>query len=266
MTRGLHSTLVVLLLAAVAGSYLPAAGAATLRLGGAFAQPGQQQVAVALTLEPGAGEAVAALQCDVPLDSAVFTRVGVAAGPAAVAASKQVFLSEPRPGRWRIMVSGFNQQAIGPGVVATLLLDISPGAAERAYLLPPEGAVLSSPEGTLVPVVTYNGAVYVGAGRFHSADYTRDNKIFLGELLRVIQFFNVGALHCDPAGEDGYAPGAGAQDCPHHDSDYLEPRDWRISLSELLRLIQFFNSGGYVTAPSSEDGYAPDTGKVMDHP
>jgi hypothetical protein len=261
MTRLFHSLFLLLLLVA-AGLLVPASEAATLRLGGALAQPGQQNVPVALTLEPGAGEAVAALQCDVPIDSAVFVQVQVTAGPTAVAASKQVVLSQPQPGRWRIIVSGFNQNAIGAGVVATLLLHISPSAAERAYLLPPEGVVLSSPEGQRVPGTTHNGAVYVGAGRFHSADYTQNNKIFLGELLRVIQFFNTGALHCDSAGEDGYAPGPGPQDCHHHDSDYLEPRDWRISLSELLRIIQFFNSGGYVIAPASEDGFAPDTGKT----
>jgi len=36
--------------------------------------------------------------------------------------------------------------------------------------------------------------------------------------------------------------------------------DWRISLSELLRLIQFYNSTGYFRAGDTEDGFAPDLG------
>jgi hypothetical protein len=39
-----------------------------------------------------------------------------------------------------------------------------------------------------------------------------------------------------------------------HASDY-NPQDWQVSLSELLRLIQFFNSGGYHPCVGSEDSY-----------
>ena len=41
-----------------------------------------------------------------------------------------------------------------------------------------------------------------------------------------------------------YAPLAGDTTCAYHDSDFSPP-DWRIGLSEILRLIQFFNTGGY---------------------
>jgi len=34
-------------------------------------------------------------------------------------------------------------------------------------------------------------------------------------------------------------------------------RDWRISLSEVLRAVQLFNSGGYGAAEHTEDGYLP---------
>nr|MBP8129875.1 hypothetical protein [Candidatus Hydrogenedentota bacterium] len=80
----------------------------------------------------------------------------------------------------------------------------------------------------------------------------------LSEVLRVIQFYNSGGYHCDAAGEDGYQPGAGAQDCPRHDSDYGEPL-WTIDMSELLRWIQFYNSPGsaYHCDVLTEDGYAP---------
>lgn len=93
---------------------------------------------------------------------------------------------------------------------------------------------------------------------YHSADYNPpDNKISLSELLRVIQLYNKVVYHCDLDGEeDKYAPGDGDQTCTPHDSDY-KPEDWRINLSELLRLIQFYNASGYKIESGGEDGFAP---------
>ncbi|HPO16632.1 MAG TPA: S8 family serine peptidase [Candidatus Hydrogenedentes bacterium] len=91
----------------------------------------------------------------------------------------------------------------------------------------------------------------------HSADLNGDFLINVSELLRVIQIYNSEGYHCDPAGEDGYNPGLGDQEtCFYHDSDY-KPKDWFISLSELLRVIQFYNYHGYEYCPNagSEDYY-----------
>jgi hypothetical protein len=81
--------------------------------------------------------------------------------------------------------------------------------------------------------------------------------------LRCIQFFNSDGYSCAiPPGstEDGFQPGPGDQACRPYDMDY-NPQDWRITLSELLRLIQFFNSGGYHPCPEAEppteDGLCP---------
>lgn len=115
-----------------------------------------------------------------------------------------------------------------------------------------EGEGIPEGEGTLEGIVEGEGE----APRVHSADQDGDGKISLSELLRVIQFFNFGEYHCDPQGEDGYNPGPGPRDCPHHASDY-NPPDWNISISELLRLIQFFNIGGYYPCEGSEDGFCP---------
>jgi hypothetical protein len=106
------------------------------------------------------------------------------------------------------------------------------------------------------------GAAIEGEGQalspYHSADENADNLIDLSELLRVIQFFNIGGYHCLAGSEDGYAPGLGDTNCTPHDSDY-NPQDWKISLSELLRVIQFFNTGGYHRCPglNTEDGFCP---------
>ncbi|HOQ32295.1 MAG TPA: PASTA domain-containing protein, partial [Candidatus Hydrogenedens sp.] len=127
----------------------------------------------------------------------------------------------------------------------------------------PAGSVISqSPAGgeQVPPGSAVN--LVISTGPYHNADQNGDGQISLSELLRVIQFFNYGAYHCDSFGEDGYAPGPGDQSCHPHASDY-NPSDWNISLSELLRLIQFFNSGGYHPCPEdpeSEDGYCPGPG------
>jgi hypothetical protein len=92
-------------------------------------------------------------------------------------------------------------------------------------------------------------------GRVHSADTNGDGHIDLSELLRAIQLRNADGYHCQTGTEDGYAPGAGGDTgCTAHDSDYA-PQDWQIGLSELLRLIQFYNSGGYHVCADGEDGF-----------
>ncbi len=102
----------------------------------------------------------------------------------------------------------------------------------------------------------------LGGGFVHAADQDADGDAGLDELLRVIQLFNAGAYQCaeNPgATEDGYLPGGtvGSLPCVVHSSDY-EPAggDGVISLSELLRLIQFYNLGSYSWCPGEfEDDY-----------
>jgi Ca2+-binding EF-hand superfamily protein len=99
----------------------------------------------------------------------------------------------------------------------------------------------------------------LGAEWAHSADSNRDWAVSLTEILRVIQFFNMDGYHCAESTEDGYGPGpAEEKACRPHDTDYML-QDWRIDLSELLRLIQLFNSPGraYYAAEGTEDGFAP---------
>jgi hypothetical protein len=96
----------------------------------------------------------------------------------------------------------------------------------------------------------------------HAADTNENNKLDFSELMRVIQLYNVGALHCndplDPPTEDGYVPGEDdtLEACDPHSSDY-DPQDWVITLPELLRAIQLFNAGGVYPCPTdgTEDGF-----------
>ncbi len=125
-------------------------------------------------------------------------------------------------------------------------------------------------------VMVVAGFCVPGMAQTHSADTNGDYAISLSELLRVIQFHNSDGLHCEAGTEDGYAQGPApdkglpplvhdqgvssrttAKDgCFPHDSDYT-PQDWRISLTEVLRLIQFFRSDGYHLEEGTEDGFSP---------
>ncbi len=101
--------------------------------------------------------------------------------------------------------------------------------------------------------------IWTSDGDFHTqtADRNQDYSLDLSELLRLIQFYNVGVLHCDAAAEDGFAPGAGDTSCSPHNSDYSD-QDWTLSLSEVLRAIQFYNTpNGYISCASGEDGFCP---------
>ncbi len=91
----------------------------------------------------------------------------------------------------------------------------------------------------------------------HSADSDRDWRFSLSEILRVIQIFNYGSYGCDEDTEDGYGPGTGKhRNCRPHSADY-RILDWRIDLSELLRVIQLYNARGYIFQEGTEDGFLP---------
>lgn len=108
-----------------------------------------------------------------------------------------------------------------------------------------------------VPYDSRGGGEGEGEGAaevFASADVDHNHRIDLSEVLRVIQLYNAGGLHCDGAAEDGYAPGVGDKGCAPHTSDYA-PQDWRIGLSELLRAVQLYHAPGYAACPEGEDGF-----------
>lgn len=96
----------------------------------------------------------------------------------------------------------------------------------------------------------------------YSADIDGNYWVTMSEVLRIIQFYNAGGFHCAdslPGTEDGFAPGQGRHDgCLPHDSD-RSPQDWRISVGEVLRAVQFYNSNGYSYCPDAdtEDGFCP---------
>jgi len=134
------------------------------------------------------------------------------------------------------------------------------------FLLEPsegEGAPAEG-EGEGLIVIDGEGGLLEGEGGgetpdLSSVDVNGDLVIQLAELLRLIQLFNASEYYCGQQTEDGYAVGAGEGEgetraCDFHTSDY-NPPNWTIELTELLRLVQFFNLGGYVPCGVSEDGF-----------
>ncbi|MBI1320486.1 MAG: hypothetical protein GC168_16295 [Candidatus Hydrogenedens sp.] len=97
----------------------------------------------------------------------------------------------------------------------------------------------------------------------HSGDVDGDKAVSLPELLRMIQLYNARAYAClelPGDSEDGYAPAAETAACNFpHAADYQGGADGTISLSELLRMIQFFSSGAYhyCAIDGTEDGFCP---------
>lgn len=90
-----------------------------------------------------------------------------------------------------------------------------------------------------------------------TADTDKDWSISLSELLLGIQLYQSSGYHCAPEIPEGFAPDPGENyDCIPYSADYA-PQDWVITVSELLRLIQFYNIGGYYRSFEMEDGFSP---------
>nr|AUN36992.1 hypothetical protein [uncultured bacterium] len=116
------------------------------------------------------------------------------------------------------------------------------------YLADLAGAVYK-----IVPVPPEQGE---GELEHYTADVNSNNRLSLSEVLRVIQFYNSDGFYCAAGTEDGYSPGAvGNRTCIAYDSDY-DPQNWRISLNEVLRVIQLYNTTtGFQPCENGEDGF-----------
>ncbi|MBI5770408.1 MAG: immunoglobulin domain-containing protein [Verrucomicrobia bacterium] len=134
-------------------------------------------------------------------------------------------------------------------------------------------AFLAKPDPLPVSKVSFHSADTMGA----TAGSAPDSKINLSELLRVIELYNyragtvrTGQYTMGQGTEDGFAPGPnGATLTAYHSADTMgtsagTPRDGRINLSELLRVIELYNyragtvrTGQYHIQSGTEDGFAP---------
>jgi hypothetical protein len=130
-----------------------------------------------------------------------------------------------------------------------------------------------NPEQTIT--VTPSPLTISPAPAFHSADTNGDFKLSLSELLRVIELYNTrfgttrtGHYQVQDGSEDGFAANpdlsntATTTNARFHAAD--SNRDGKLSLSELLRVIELYNTragtvrtGAYHLQTGTEDGFAP---------
>ena len=172
--------------------------------------------------------------------------------------------------RWGVALEARNLLNVTPTISSMGVADalrVAPGdpdksvtylriASRGAHQMPPFATSLVDTDAAALVrqwIVATGDAVTV------TTDVDGDHVISLDELLRVIQFYNSFGLHCEVGTEDGYAAGPGADvSCAPYDADYA-PQDWVISIDELLRVIQFYNSLSYRYCPTedTEDGFCP---------
>ena len=149
---------------------------------------------------------------------------------------------------------------IGEIAVPERPTNVAFGGSDRKTLFVTAGTSLYS-----IPMNVEGIPAYTPQPIHHHGDFNGDpnGRIELVELLRFIQFFNIGGYHCPGTGEtseDGYLPGSGDHSsCAAHDGDFDGGPNWIVGLKEILRMVQFFNMGGYHACddPVSEDGFCP---------
>lgn len=102
------------------------------------------ELSILLALAPG--EAVSGLQFELAFDSNTVRCDGFSSGAAAGASGKMVSANAVQPGRFRVIVAGFNQTTISTGPIAVVKLKLP----ESGAALQLENPVLSDPNGHAV--------------------------------------------------------------------------------------------------------------------
>lgn len=235
------------------------AGAAgpQVELGSVSAAPGSTLL-VPLSCEETAAAQVTVLVVRLALPEAQIEVLDVLPDPALAVAGKSLDY-EIAGDILSLCVFGGNT-AIQPGQLGLLLLRLRPESVTAGTISLAVTEIQGADKNAGAVTVTGTGGLVTVLDEAlpHKADPDGDWHISLGELLRIIQLYNMGAHHCEALSEDGFAPGPGDTDCEGHDADY-NPRDWKISFEELLRLIQFYNApyGVYHREAATEDGFSP---------
>ena len=199
-------------------------------------------------------------------------------------------LSALVPAGWSYLASEGPAAQSSPAVGNTELLEwtwttLPPSPFTLGYILVVPAGVSGDRTVTTLTAAVRDGATLQGlvlpdplvvkaAARLHSADADRNNRIDLFELTRIIEIYNTrsgtqrtGAYRVDASTEDGFAPDRArtATDvltlASYHSAD-VTPRDGRLSLVELTRVIELYNfrsgsvrTGAYYARGDTEDGF-----------
>ncbi len=153
-------------LLAVALLVLPAGVAAqtpmaSLSVGSGSGLPGATGVSVPVSLSSQGGAQVAGLNLDLTFDSSRLAVGSVTIGSAASSAGKSLSWTQPAANRIRVIIVGFNQDAIPDGTVAVVNFNVLGGAAPGTSSLTLSSTAASDPTGNPVPVNASNGSFEV---------------------------------------------------------------------------------------------------------
>lgn len=140
---------------------------ATLGLGEGGSVVGADQVQIPVRLDVGADEAVAGFQFDLHFDARLIQFDRAESGPVTVAAEKSAHANVIRPGLLRVVVAGFNQNAIAAGDVIGLHFSSTDMEREAAALRLSD-VILSDPFGMALPVVVVPDTLIVSGGTAHA--------------------------------------------------------------------------------------------------
>lgn len=203
------------------------------------------------------GAAPDALVVKIAFDTNRLSVWGAAIGAAAATAEKAMIWRATEDGAALVIYAGSG--TMDSGHAATVYLEAESSAAAGSGLLAvSEASAATSDARALSVQATAASLTIAPLASPHSADTDANGRIGLGELLRVVQLYNIGDYGCDPDSEDGFAPGGADRNCAPHTLDFRPPA-WTLDLSELLRAIQLYNAtgGAYHADPEGEDGIAP---------
>ncbi len=204
----------------------------TLRIGFAFSRYNTVPVELLATNNPPAR-----LVFDLYFDSPKFSLVNVEKGPSLTSAGKTLEAVSVAPGCQRITISDTEKESLAtipPGVLMYLRFDV----VDHCFII---GTELSG----------RNGEAQDAQGRAMEVNVT--SGFITDEVPCAVE--GEGGLEGDSeGGEEGEGVGEG----PWHSADTNFNN--RISLSELLRVIQFFNVDSYHCQAGTEDGFAPGPG------
>lgn len=222
-------------------------------------------VTVSYTVPEG-GAPAAGMVFDLTYDAARLTWAGLEPSAALTAAAKRVGGVLIQPGRVRVIVSeamkSIEPIPVGALMTAAFSIALSAPAGETLEIVGDNGTALDVSGGAL-GLNTGPSYILVIPGSEGEEGSTDGDGVYEG-VLEEGSIEGEGVAEGVPEGEgipEGLTEGSTEEGEPGWTgSSADQDQDWSISLAELLRVIQFFNSGGFHCDAGSEDGFAPGTG------